>query len=292
MIINHLTPDRNLALPIAYEEAPTSGCRINDTAVCIIKCLGLLFTAAGTACMISSILVPTIALLVVGVASLVFGFICSTKQVAVPAMAFGKQAWIDHIGDPGEIPPLPRDIHEILASDCPFWSGIIANTHMLVLIPKTVVRSIDGVPKTVPLTLKTLNEMAKCSKNGKGVGFAHIDEKILKECGDSPIQKSHWVLMTKDIVDGSKGMDYAKQAQLVEEVGYEVPSCLEAVACILLEYLRSETYLFKKDPYTLTRCKDMLEDRHFIVGGFSETGVNVLDGSLDFKEGVAGIRKL
>jgi hypothetical protein len=278
----HLTSS-SLLSPIVVEEAPTSGCRINDAAICIIKCLGVLFTAAGTVCMTASLLIPAISLFVAGVASLMFGFIYSTKQVSVPAIAFGKQAWLDHIGDPGEIPPLPRDIHEILSSQCPFWrERTIAETHMLILIPKTVIRFVDDVYKTVPLTLRTLGIL----------GLHQINEKILNEKGEEGIEKSHWILMTKEPLDGSRGIKYAEQVQLVEAAGYDIPSCLDAAVCILLEHLRSGNYFFGKNPETFIRCKDLIEDHHIVVGGFSSAGLNIHDGFFDFEEGVAGVRRL
>lgn len=273
----------SLLSPIVVEKAPTSGCRINDVAICVLKCLGVLFTAAGTVCMTASLLIPAIALFVAGVASLMFGFIYSTKQVSVPEMAFGKQAWIHHIGDPGEIPPLPRDIHEVLSSRCPFWpEKTIAETHMLILIPKTVTRFVDDGYKTVPLTLRTLGVL----------GLHQIDEKILNEKGEEEIEKSHWILMTKEPLDGSRGISYAEQAQLVEAAGYDIPSCLDAAACILLEHLRSGNYLFSKNPEMFIRCKDLIEDHHVVVGGFSSAGLNIHDGFFDFDEGIAGVRRL
>jgi hypothetical protein len=278
----HLASNSSLLSPIGVETAPTSGCRINDVAICVIKCLGVLFTAAGTVCMTASLLIPGISLLVAGVVSLLFGFIYSTKQVSVPAMAFGKQAWLQHIGDPGEIPPLPRDIHEVLSSECPFRRGrTIADTHMLILIPKTITRFVDDVYETVPLTLRTLGLL----------GPHLISEKILNEKGDEEIEKSHWILMTKEHLEGSRGITYAEQVQLVESAGYDIPSCLDAAACILLERLRSGNYLFS-NPEMLIRCKDLVEDYHILVGGVSSSGLHIHDGYFDFEEGVAAVRRL
>lgn len=39
----------------------------------------------------------------------------------LPEGAFGKEQWMKYLGDIGEEPPLPKSIHKILKSPCPFF---------------------------------------------------------------------------------------------------------------------------------------------------------------------------
>jgi hypothetical protein len=230
------------------------------------------------------------------------GIINSTTQIenarrqlfAKPAIAFGRGEWIRHIGDSGEIPPLPLNIYEILQSPCPFWPGKrVKDTHILVFIPRTVTRIINGNSVTTPLTLRTLDELLKSSNNGTGVGYGYIWDKILQEHGDTPIKESHWVLMTNDVIPGSRNQTYAHQKSLVENAGYEVPSILDAAASILLEYIRSGRRLFSNKPWTYTRCQQAVNGYQLVVGGFAPAGLGVdyYDNFGNEYHGVAGLRK-
>jgi hypothetical protein len=101
---------------------------------------------------------------------------------------------------------------------------------VLLLIPKTVDRT--------PLSLSFLEKQVNASHKKFG-GLLSIQRSILDQLGNSAIENSHWILMTKDVLPGSRNKNYAAQKQLVENAGYEVPTCLDATTAILLEYVRS-----------------------------------------------------
>ena len=85
----------------------------------------------------------------------------------VQSFAFGKKMWATYLGDVGVEPPLPPDIKAILNALCPFFHGKkVKETHLLVLIPKTV--------KGKPLTLKTLGELVKKPLKGTRTQYATI----------------------------------------------------------------------------------------------------------------------
>ncbi len=275
-------------------------CLISQLAIHAINAVGLLLLAAGIGCVIAGLQFPALALLVTGAAALVLGFVLAKsdpiKEVLTPAIAFGKEAWIQHIGDPGKVPPLPADIETILSAPCPFLpEQSVRETHVLVLIPKTVTRVVDGENVAVSVTLKTLDELVKASNNGAGIGYEHIQKSILEAYGDRLIEESHWVLMTKEVIPNSRDKDVSTQKQLVEAMGYKVPSCLEAAACILLQNVRSEMRLFSKESGTYTCCEETIQedtDNYPVtVGGFSSQGLIIR--KLYFPHhahGVAGVK--
>jgi hypothetical protein len=181
--------------------------------------------------------------------------------------------WKTLCGRVDPAPPLPPNFSDIWNGPCPICSGKkISETHILVYIPATI----DGKP----FTLNKLGEIAKrfFPKNGKG--YKYIWSNIVHELGDKPIN-SHWVLMTKDVLPGSRNKSYAEQQKIVAAlaekslISYEVPETLEAAACILSQYA-SNIRLFSDKPPTYTRCKEKLQGDQVVVGGFASSGLCIV----------------
>ncbi|WP_068467790.1 F-box-like domain-containing protein [Candidatus Protochlamydia phocaeensis] len=209
-----------------------------------------------------------------------------------PKIAFGKKQWAKYFGDVGIEPPFPKDIHKILKSPCPFWPGKkVEETHMLVLIPETI----NGKP----LNLKTWGELVKAPKQGHATQYKYIWDAIINEHGNQGATKSHWVLMTKDVIEGSRNKTYTDQQALIAEfakkteINYEVPNVLDATIGIFMHYIRFGEHLFKADDlWTYTRCQEKAQDWQIVVGGFSLAGLYVRSLSIDFYSiGVAALRK-
>src|SRR5207249_2641216 len=99
----------------------------------------------------------------------------------------------------------------------------VEETHVLVLIPKAV----NGQP----LTLKSLGELIQKPKQGPATKYRGF---YLGEYQDVPVQQSYWVLMSRDVIEGSRNQSYNAQKQLVSSlcqktnIPYEVPKILEA----------------------------------------------------------------
>src|SRR5262249_24838848 len=148
--------------------------------------------------------------------------------------------------------PLPKDIHKILKSPCPFsffpWYKI-EDTHMLVLIPETV----NGMP----FDLTTLGKLVQAPKEGHATQFNFISIDNCKSFndinGNLAMPKSHWVLMTKDVINGSRGQYYKSQQALIAKVNkksgmnYEAPNVLAAATCIFMHYISSKERLFNNN---------------------------------------------
>jgi hypothetical protein len=216
-------------------------------------------------------------------------------------IAFGNDKWIQAYGieikeeDIGkDLEALPENILEILESTCPTDSSKkIKDTHMLVWMPQTII--MDG--KEQNLTLNTFGQLIKKKhfSANKG-GYRYISPEILKQIGDKTLTKGQWVLMTKDVLEGSRGKDYSVQQTLVSDLAkksgmsYEVPTVLEATVCILAEYVSKGARLFSGSPNTYTRCQEKLEGDSYqvTVGGFASAGLYLRDDFYDnFLIGVA-----
>jgi hypothetical protein len=219
------------------------------------------------------------------------------KIVIYREIAFGNEKWAQCFGtnvvkgedNKEEFSSLPVD--DFIA-DCKKFKSIFPEKNakdslMLVRLPKTL----NG-----GLTLKSLGELAKkyFSKNDKGYNF--IMTPIVQELGDQSINKSSWVLMTKDVLPGSRNKSYGEQQKIVAElaekslINYEVPGTLESAVCILSQYFGSNPHLFSSE--TFTRCKEEVEGYQTCVGGFTSSGLSVIYAIDDYDRlGVAAQRK-
>ncbi len=214
----------------------------------------------------------------------------------IPSQAFGAEKWRAYFGEVGEEPCLPSDINEILGSPCPFWPGKqVKDTHLLVLVPATV----SGEPFS-------LNLLEQLVKNPKGGGYSteydYYNVNVRERFGAQSPEDSYWILMTRDVLEGSRGETYATQKALVARyegrtgLPYKLPGALEAATAILSHYVCSGERLYTDNPWTHTRCQELLANRRsdypVVVGGFSSGGFYVSSYSVDDdSDGVASLRK-
>jgi hypothetical protein len=196
------------------------------------------------------------------------------SRISVPSMAIGPKEWKQYLGEVGAAPPLPANINEILNSSCPFWPGKqVKDTHLLVLVPATV----DGRP----FTLDLLGELIKDPQGGfRKAEFEIYGNEVRRELGAQSPGSSYWVLMTRDVLPGSRGKTYdAQKALVAAHVHYDIPYVLEAATAILLHHARIGERLYTDDPWTYTRCQEKVLGNKYpvVVGGFSSGGFLVLN---------------
>ena len=214
-------------------------------------------------------------------------------------IAFGNDKWAQCFGKDivkdedsrEEFSSLPLDIVEDYKRfQSAFPEKNAKDSLMLVRLPKTL----NG-----QLTLKSLGELAKKYFSDSNTGYRFIWSAIfVDELEDKSIDKSRWVLMTKDVLPESRNKSYAEQQDIVGKlvqkalIGYEIPETLEAAVCILAQYFDSNMRLFSDNPLTYTRCKNKVQDFQTAVGGFTPTGLCVrYRNSADDSIGVAALRK-
>ena len=219
-----------------------------------------------------------------------------TLPFPVPTSVFGAEEWCQYFGEVGVAPPLPSDIDQILNGSCPFWPDKpVKDTHLLVLIPATV----DGRP----FSLTLLGKLVQHSQGGGySTQYRYYGSSTKRQFGAQSPPASYWVLMTRDVLEGSRGKTYASQQALVTAhaaragLPYELPSALEASTAILSHYVHSGERLYTDVPWTWTLCQELAHNRFPVaVGGFSSGGLSVSSSRNDFSYtgygGVAGLRK-
>jgi hypothetical protein len=229
-----------------------------------------------------------------------------TRSLDVPAPIFGAQAWRRYFGEVGTEPPLPSDINQILSGPCPFWSGqSVQDTHLLVLIPSTVNGS--------AFTLDLLGELIQTPhRGGHSTQYFLYDDEVQQSLGEAYPISSYWVLLTREVLPGSRNKPYTSQRGLVAAQSsqidapcYELPQALEVATAILSHYVRSGERLYEgvgtedgpdAGPSTSTRCTEWLADMvghsyPVTVGRFCSRGLVFLSGFGDDAEfGVSCLR--
>ena len=207
---------------------------------------------------------------------------------------FGKSKWKRYFGDIGVEPPFPANIAEILNSPCLFWPNKrVRDTHLLVLIPNTV----DGRP----FHLNSLSELIKRPKTGHKTEYDYYSDYVKDELGTKSAP-SHWALMTRDVIPGSRSKTYDDQKRLVAShaqrsgIPYALPLALDAATALLMHHVETGERLYSNKPLTYTRCQENVNQNQWsaAIGGFSSVGLDVYYDSYivyDFS-GVGGFRKL
>jgi hypothetical protein len=219
------------------------------------------------------------------------------KMAIYKEIAFGNDKWVQCFGtdvvknedNKEEFSSLPSD--DFIA-DCKKFKSIFPKKNakdslMLVRLPKTL----NG-----GLTLKSLGELAKKYFSASKTGYGCIFPGIIQELGDKSIDKSQWVLMTKDILPGSRDKNYSEQQKIVAElaekslISYEIPEVLESTACILSQYFVSNIRLFSDNSKIYIYCKDKIKNIPIVVGGFGLDGLTISFNGCN-STGVTALRK-
>ena len=178
------------------------------------------------------------------------------------------EQWANPAAFLATLPPMPQALVDFLAGPCPIYPGKTAGeTHFVIPLIKNITTLENGVSVTTPRTLKTLNKLDKASR---GVGCRYIWPEILKPEVDKPAEvEFQWAVMTKDVLPESGNKSYDVQKQIAEDNDYQVPGFLDAATCILWAHHHSGTRLYSDNPWTYTRCQEMVAGYHLVVGGFA-----------------------
>lgn len=214
----------------------------------------------------------------------------------VEQYAIGDKKW-KSIADIGKSDPIPKEMLKILKQPCPFFKGKqLGQTHMLVWIPSTL----NGKP----LTTNSLGQFVKNNGFSKNeFGYREYWSDFVAEYGDKPIEKSCWVLMTKNLIPEINYGYMNKNIKMLPD-DYKVPQALEAAFCIFAKYYSSGKRLFKQEsrkkgfiaPSYNAVCHEAINtpeanNVRTFVGCFSKKGLQIMYSLGSTCDGIAPIRK-
>ena len=198
-----------------------------------------------------------------------------------------EKQWKKYIGDPGIQPHLPLTL----------LKDYDKNTHLLTFIPVTI----DGQP----LTMRSIEILVRNPKNGgHATQYRDIWDQIMPIYGDTPNPKAHWLLLKKDLFEGTRSQPYEVQKGIVEAHGMEVPELLGTIVSVFMRYVNTGERVYKagdaNELWTYTRVKEEIGIREkekirklqLVVGGFSAAGLYVFSIRYGIGNvGAAGARK-
>jgi hypothetical protein len=221
-------------------------------------------------------------------------------KTKLKAITYGPEAWENLSIKVGDVPLPPREVDGIpfldyMKAPDPFnpEGRLRMETQILFLV-------LPGVTLNTPKETDkhhSLGEKVQYPINGTPTKFAYFNNDVLREHGGKSEERPYWALMTRDVIEGSRGKTYAEQQALVtKQRGYDVPELLPASICIFMERIKAGKCIYGIDPLTYTRCKEQVEYMNkmyqTVVGGFAPAGLYVdydIYGHDDI--GVAALRK-
>jgi hypothetical protein len=200
------------------------------------------------------------------------------EREAILVTAFGAEKWRKYYGEVGAAPSVPDHLFRLYTQDCKLWPGKkVYDTHLLTLIPATV----GGKP----LTLDSFAELIQKPQNGgHGTKYRYYSDEVKKELGAKPAGASHWALMTRDLIEGSKSKSYDDQRKLVAQqaqkfnIPYTLTPILDGVASVVCHHAETGVKLF---PNVYSRTSERLKQQG-LGGCFGRFGADGLSVPRDF----------
>ncbi|MBA3236839.1 MAG: hypothetical protein H0T62_00625 [Parachlamydiaceae bacterium] len=175
-------------------------------------------------------------------------------------IAFGPEKWARKVGN--DIVNLednehklaknnlPKNCVEFLKSPCKVFPGeFTLNIHLIVYRPKSLTVNILGelLMSYFPDNDKEMD--IDGSEGDTCDGYQYIDRDIVDQYGAKLGENSGWVIMTKNVIPGSKEFKrhineiYQKEIGLVKELStktkrlYEIPEMVSVLACLIADYI-------------------------------------------------------
>lgn len=185
---------------------------------------------------------------------------------------YGQAAWKKYYGHKieGEIPPPPnkKNLLETIKQFREYFTKDEKTpTCSLVLMPKG-------------LTLEKLSDWVQKPLFGNKTKFK--DESfppIITTFGNKAIEKSYWVLIIDDVIQGTRDSTFRKQKTILgDKIGkeWEVLHFLEAAVCAFMNYVSTGKCVFHEaKPATSTRCLEEINKSNVSVGGFDLEGLDL-----------------
>ncbi len=136
-------------------------------------------------------------------------------------------------------------------------------------------------------------------KHGRSLRYRYISHDVSRIHWDTEVERSHWVLMTKDVIPGSRNKTREEQKALVKRVpNYQFPSALEAAVVIFMHTYKTGSFIYTgygNGPETYTSCLEKVSVKYrgletVTVGGLSAEGLSIGEGIENDGCGVAGFR--
>ena len=177
---------------------------------------------------------------------------------------FGEKEWKHFNGDPGIVFPISLKMIQ----------DFDASKYILTFIPETI----NGKP----LTLTSIDEFIKKYNNTDISNYKYPLSNYGISNGTVGKYKAHWVMLSKNVLDGTRNETFEIQKQLVEEKKFEIPNLIDVVVSLLMHKMKTDEFIYPDGSnghqWTLTRVQEENNRGYrIVVGGFSALGLDVYD---------------
>lgn len=183
------------------------------------------------------------------------GYMLTEGRQFVSEIAIGKNIWGYYCGYTGKSPPLPRNIHAILAEPCPFAKckgEKVGDTHRLILIPATL----NGKAMTLRL-LSQLKPRFVPSCNLKNL----CQDLVERTDMDVPFEASHWILINFFCLHEKVANMYSKQQIEIQKIpNYKIPQQAQTITAFFIENLIMGKKYFRMNTLNGMCCWEKYED--------------------------------
>lgn len=175
---------------------------------------------------------------------------------------FGKVQWLSFGGDPGIEPFLPLRMIQ----------DFDHRHQMLTLIPETINNEM--------LTLRSIDAFVSKSKNTDITNYIYPHGNSIIDNIKVEKVKSHWVLLSKTVLDGTEDQLFETQEELLNIQGFEIPNLIDTVVSLLMHNRKTGEFVYPHPqgcPWKATYVQEMVNyEYRIVVGAFSALGLNIL----------------
>lgn len=187
-----------------------------------------------------------------------------------PIGRFGAKEWKIYCGDVEDEPTIPLKMY-----------GFNPEEWMLTLVPETINQK--------KLTLTSVDRFVSDYKNGIDNFISNYQARNFYRIKDEIVAKfkTHWVLLSKDILEGTKGRSFETQEGRIKAKGFEIPYLIDLVVSHLMHYLSSGNFIdheIHHSERTYTRVEEVNKKGNQIIVGCRSGSLYIGTNDLIFEK--------
>jgi hypothetical protein len=187
------------------------------------------------------------------------------KEITANTKIFGKKKWKEFYNKDigGEISSPSLSIFEAFRSDCFNGTNNTALTFSILLMPQGL----------TPAKLKIIGT----DKNKARFSESSLSD-VFKAFEENPIERSYWVAITDDVIEGTRGKSISDQKDCItRKINSEcqIVKLIEVVTACFMNQRDSGKHLFGINPLTYTTCQEDIDYYSLVVGSFENATLTV-----------------
>lgn len=191
---------------------------------------------------------------------------------------------------------LPENIKEMLQATCPFSNDRwIQDSHLLIYLDSEINQKLIKIETLKKVVERQLSSLSSCFLQEMKIFDFYPDDKWLTLLfGNLDIKIPHpqWVLIHKEIVPTTLGLNAIEQQNLLNRIGkscainYKFPSFAAALSCMIAQMSLDKRRIPFVSHYT--RCQETQNNQNIIIGEKTNTiSISLFNGNENSFIGVA-----